>query len=72
MLDNTKAIKELQAYRELLVEIIEPDEGGKFDYSLYPVNQLRNIASQAGIQNSFFMKKVDLIKNLEEKNESTI
>lgn len=49
-----------------------PTENNTINYSRYPVNQLRNIASQAGIQNSFFMKKINLIKILEEKVEQEV
>lgn len=72
-LGDKKAIEELQQYPDLCVEIIEKDIATPaFDYAQYPVNHLRNIASKLGIARTFFMKKVDLIKLLEEQHESTI
>lgn len=70
LLDNRKAIEELQEYPDISIEILSDDPF--IDYSKHPINQLRNIASKCGIKNSFFMKKDDLIKTLEEKNESTV
>ena len=36
------------------------------DYSGYRINELRAIAAGKGIKGAFFMKKVDLIKKLED------
>ena len=71
-LNDRKAIQELQAYPDLCVEIIEDESSPPVDFSKYPINQLRNIATKAGIKKAFFLKKVDLIKFLEETHESTI
>ena len=72
-LKDRKAIEELQQYPELCVEIVEKDiVMPAIVYAMYPINQLRNIASKIGIKNAFFLKKVDLIKILEETHESTI
>jgi hypothetical protein len=74
-LDHPKAIRELSEYPDLTIEVMRADAADRAtaaDYSKYPINQLRNIASNAGKKDSFFMKKVDLIKFLEEKNEPTI
>jgi transcription initiation factor TFIIIB Brf1 subunit/transcription initiation factor TFIIB len=65
-LDNPKAIKELSHFKDVVVEILEDDE--RIDYARYPIHQLRKIASQLGIKGSFYMKKIDLIKKLEEQN----
>ena len=71
-LEDKKAIEELQEYPDLCVEIIEKDvEITAIKFAKYPVNHLRNIASKLGIERTFFMKKVDLIKLLEEQYEST-
>lgn len=67
-LNDKKAIEELQEYPDLMVEILEQDIAiPTVNFSLYPVNHLRNIASKLGIERTFFMKKVDLIKLLEEQ-----
>jgi len=72
-LEDKHAIQELQEYPDLCVEIIKGDVMiPAIVYAKYPVNQLRNIASKLGIKRSFFLKKVDLIKILEETHESTI
>jgi|GEM_PF-2882153 len=72
-LQDRKAIQELQEYPDLCVEIIKNDiEIPAVIYAKYPINQLRNIASRIGIKQAFFLKKVDLIKTLEEAHESTI
>ena len=72
-LHDKKAIEELQEYPDLMVEVLEKDATiTALNFSLYPVNHLRNMASKIGIERTFFMKKVDLIKLLEEQYESTI
>ena len=70
-LEDKKAIEELSYYPDLTIEVIREDPAC-IDYSKYPVNQLRNIVAKTGRKDSFFMKKVDLIKLLEEQHESTI
>lgn len=67
-LGDRKAIQELQEYPDLLIEILEDEAPALMDYAKYPVNQLRNIATKAGKKGAFFMKKVDLIQFLEERN----
>lgn len=48
----------------------KPEEPGKieFSYRNLGINELRKIAARFGIGNSFFMKKDELIKKLEEQN----
>lgn len=65
-LRHSKAINELSHFKDVLVEVLEPDE--RIDYGRYPIHQLRKIATQVGIKGSFFMKKIELIKKLEEQN----
>ena len=69
-LSNPQAVKELGHFKDVIVEILEDEE--RIDYSHYPINQLRRIATQVGIKGSFSMKKTELIKKLEEKNVTTI
>lgn len=71
---DKKLVKELQAYNErddiqLKIEILD-DEGAP-NYSKMKVQKLRSIAAKLGIKGFFTMKKADLIKKLEEKDEST-
>lgn len=42
------------------------------DYSGYRINELRSIAAEKGVKGVFRMRKVDLIKILEEKNGTSI
>lgn len=70
-LKDPQAIKELSNFHDVVVEVLE-DDRDKVDYSKYPIQQLRKIASQVGITGSFKMKKSDLIKKLEEINVTTI
>jgi len=42
------------------------------DYSGYRINELRAIAAGKGVKKTFTMKKVDLIKKLEDKNATSI
>lgn len=71
------AAEELDATRFVHVNYLDrKDEGKKrrvspIDYSKYPIQDLRSIAATLGIEGFFTMRKVDLIKKLEEKNEST-
>ena len=64
-IDNEKAAKELSEFKDVEVKILEGES--QIDYSKYKINELRNIAAQIGIKGTFSMKKVDLIKKLEEK-----
>lgn len=43
----------------------------KIDYGGYRINELRSIASEKGAKGVFRMRKVDLIKILEDKNVTT-
>jgi hypothetical protein len=65
LLDDKKAIQELQEYPDITVEIIKP-AGPTIDYTKYTINQVRDIARKAGIKGTFNMKKVTVIKLLEE------
>lgn len=67
-LRDQKALKELQHYRDLQIDMIEP-AGPPIDYSKYPINQLRRIAKNQGIEKSFFLKKSELIAELNKKSE---
>ncbi|HDZ39338.1 MAG TPA: hypothetical protein ENH62_13850 [Marinobacter sp.] len=42
------------------------------NYSDYRINELRAIVAGRGVEGAFFMKKVDLIKKLEEKNGTSL
>ena len=61
--------RELDAQPLVNVEVVEGEfKGGKIDYGDYTINELRSIAKQVGIKGNFFMKKLELIKKLEEQN----
>jgi len=71
---DKKLVKELQGYNErgdihLKIEILDADP--QPDYTKMKVQKLRSIAAKLGIKGFFTMKKADLIKKLEEKDEST-
>lgn len=55
-------------YNRLEVKIIQ--EEPRTDYSKYKIQQLKSIASKIGIKGFFTMTKSELIKRLEEKDES--
>ena len=42
------------------------------NYSDYRINELRAIVAGRGVKGTFFMKKVDLIKKLEEKHGTSL
>ncbi len=42
------------------------------NYSEYRINELRAIVAGKGVEGAFFMKKVDLIKKLEEKHGTSL
>ncbi len=42
------------------------------NYSDYRINELRAIVAGRGVEGAFFMKKVDLIKKLEEKHGTSL
>ena len=44
----------------------------KVDYSGYRINELRSIATERGLKGAFRMRKVDLIKLLEDNNATSI
>ncbi len=44
----------------------------KVDYSGYRINELRSIATERGLKGAFRMRKVDLIKLLEDNNGTSI
>lgn len=66
---NRQALEELSAWPFVDV-VIETGSltGPVIDYSLFGINALRKMATQAGIKGSFTMKKPMLIKKLEEKD----
>jgi len=75
-LRNAKAIDEISKYQFIEVQILEQDKAvkvqerqtaPKIDYSKYPINELRSIAASMKIAGFFTMKKIDLVKTLEEK-----
>lgn len=66
---NRQALEELSKWPYIDVEIIEGSFGNPTtDYSYFGINALRKMAVQAGITDSFTMKKSVLIKKLEEKD----
>ncbi len=68
-IDNRQALKELAAWPFVDVTIEKGSvDGPKVDYSYFGINALRKMAVQAGITDSFTMKKSVLIKKLEEKD----
>jgi len=65
-LDNAQAIMELKRFPQVEIEVIENEP--MVDYSVYSINELRSIAARAGVKDSFFKSKKELIKLLEEKD----
>ena len=68
---DKKVLETLEKYNKrddifLKIEILEDESA--IDYSKYKIYELRSIAAKAGIKGFFTMKKLELIKNLEEKN----
>jgi len=66
---DRKVVEELSKLNKrsdimLKIEILEPEL--KIDYSKYSIQELRSIASKAGVKGFFTMKKIDLIQRLEE------
>ena len=55
-------------FNRLDVKIIQTEP--EIDYSKYKIQQLRSVASKVGIEGFFTMRKSELIKRLEEKDES--
>jgi len=67
-LKDQRALKELQHFQDLQIDIVEPADP-PIDYSKYPINQLRRIAKNQGIKDSFFLKKSVLVEKLSKKSE---
>lgn len=67
-LSDPQAIKDISRYPMVEVEFIE----GPTNYSSVSINQLRRMATQKGLKGSFYMKKKELIKRLEEQDVTTI
>lgn len=74
-----KDLERFETSDRLGIEVIEPGrpEAPKplrqtVDYSGYRINELRSIATEKGIKGAFRMRKVDLIKRLEDKNATSI
>jgi len=72
-------LKRFEQSDRLGFEILEPSQPEApeplpqgVDYSGYRINELRAIATDKGIKGAFFMKKVDLIKKLEEKHGTSL
>ncbi|MHA1290902.1 MAG: hypothetical protein ACTSPB_26250, partial [Candidatus Thorarchaeota archaeon] len=63
---DVRAIKELKNFPQVEIKVLEKE--AMVDYSVYSINELRSIAARAGIKNSFFKSKKELIKLLEEKD----
>jgi len=68
---DKKVLETLEKYNKrddifLKIEILEDESA--IDYSKYKIHELRSIAAKVGIKGFFTMKKLELIKNLEEKN----
>lgn len=59
-------LKELKDFEYIEIDVLQADP--LVDYSKFSINQLRRIATQAGIAETFQMRKSELIKKLEEKN----
>lgn len=55
-------------YNRMEVKIIQAEP--TVDYSKHKIQQLRSVASKVGIKGFFTMRKSELIKLLEEKDES--
>lgn len=68
---DKKIVETLKKYNKrddifLKIDILEDEPA--IDYSKYKIYELRSIAAKVGIEGFFTMKKLDLIKNLEDKN----
>ena len=74
-LNDLEAAQEIGAYPNVSLKILEKDgpavqeEAQVIDYSLYPISELRSIAASLKIPGFFTMRKVDLIKKLQETNK---
>jgi len=79
--DDEGVLEDLKVFEQsdkLGFEVIEPSRPEapvplrpKVDYGGYRINELRAIVAEMGIKGTFSMKKVDLIKILEEKDNGT-
>ena len=71
------AAQELEAMPNIHVNYLDRSDEEKerrqpkIDYSKYPINALRSIAASLKVEGFFTMKKVDLIKKLEENNATS-
>jgi len=72
-------LKVFEQSDKLGFEIIEPSRPEapvplpqEFGYNGYRINELRAIAAEKGVKGTFSMKKVDLIKKLEEKHGTRV
>ena len=80
--DDEGVLEDLKVFEQsdkLGFEVIEPSRPEapvplrpKVDYSGYRINELRAIAAERGVKGTFSMKKVDLIKILEDKNATVL
>ena len=68
---SRKAAAEIGATKFIEVTIpeaaAEAQQAPKIDYAAYHIKDLRSLAASLGIAGFFTMRKVDLIKNLEEQ-----
>lgn len=72
-------LKVFEQSDKLGFEVIEPSRPEApvpsrptVDYDGYRINELRAIAAERGVKGTFSMKKVDLIKILEDKNATIL
>lgn len=79
---NEGVLEDLKRFEQsdhLGFEITEPSKpkapellSQTINYSDYRINELRAIVAGMGMEGAFFMKKVDLIKKLEEKHGTSL
>jgi len=80
--DDEGVLEDLKVFEQsdkLGFEVIEPSRPEapepprqKVDYGGFRINELRAIAAEMGVKGTFSMKKVDLIKILEDKNATRV
>ena len=81
-IDDEGVLADLKVFEQsdkLGFEIVKPSRPEapislrpKVDYSGYRINELRSIASERGLKGAFRMRKVDLIKLLEDNDGTNI